>query len=346
MTNISKTPSDFTSQGVRCSGILWTPNDTNPEPSAHQQPSAHTQSSANTKPPVIVMAHGFGLIKEAGLPLFAERFVNAGYAVFLFDYRGFGASDGEPRQWVSPRHHLQDWQAAINHVRKLVLVDGNRMALWGSSFSGGHVLQTAAKFDNISAVIAQVPHVSGLASLKSVPLSKLTKLSQAGIQDLLGGFIGKPVYKPIVGRSNDIAAMTTPEAWDGYMALLPDNANWENKTRAQIFLEITLYSPINHAKNITAPTLVIAGKHDSITPYKAAKKAAKKIPNARFELLDSNHFQPYVGDMLKKTSPYSSSFYKTSCPSQLRPQATQHHKPPSIPLYYNLYYNFCSTTTF
>jgi len=31
-------------------------------------------------------------------------------------HRGFGGSDGEPRHWVSPTRHLQDWEAAFDFV--------------------------------------------------------------------------------------------------------------------------------------------------------------------------------------------------------------------------------------
>ena len=43
----------------------------------------------------------------------ARRFVEAGYAVYLFDYRNFGDSEGQPRHWVDPFRHLKDWDAAI-----------------------------------------------------------------------------------------------------------------------------------------------------------------------------------------------------------------------------------------
>lgn len=91
--------SSFHSQGARCAGTLLLPK------------------GART-PPVIVMAHGFGSIYAAGLQVFADRFVAAGYAVYLFDYRGFGESEGEPRQWISPRRHLHDWKAALEHAAR------------------------------------------------------------------------------------------------------------------------------------------------------------------------------------------------------------------------------------
>ena len=59
--------------------------------------------------PCVVMAHGLGGTRDAGLEPYARRFANAGLAVLLFDYRHFGASDGEPRQLISVRRQLADW---------------------------------------------------------------------------------------------------------------------------------------------------------------------------------------------------------------------------------------------
>jgi len=287
--------SPFHSQGTRCAGTLLLP------------PRAK-------RPPVIVMAHGFGAIRAAGLYAFAERFVKAGYAVFLFDYRGFGDSEGEPRHWVSPRRHLQDWKAALVHVRKLPQVDASRLVLWGSSFSGGHVLQTAAEDGGVAAVIAQVPHVSGLASVSKVPLASLVKLSVAALRDVAGSLVGRPHYSRIVGKPGELAAMSSAESWDGYMALFPEGARWENKVLSRIFLELPLYSPGRFASRVKAPTLVVAGRQDSVTPPKAAQRAAARLPQGEFELLDSNHFQPYVDAMFEKNIGLQLSFLQRKVP--------------------------------
>lgn len=292
---MSSVDSPFYSHGLRCAGTLELP-------------------ARAKRPPVIVMAHGFGAIRAAGLYDFAERFVKAGYAVFLFDYRSFGDSEGEPRHWVSPRRHLQDWSAALAHVRKLPQVDASRVILWGSSFSGGHVLQTAAEDGNVAAVIAQVPHVSGLASVSKVPLSSLVKLSVAALRDVAGSLVGKPYYSRIVGRPGELAAMSTPEAWDGYMALFPEGVRWENKVLSRIFLELPLYSPGRFARRVKAPTLVVAGRQDSVTPPKAAQRAAAKLPQGEFELLESNHFQPYVEEMFEKNIGLQLGFLKRKVP--------------------------------
>lgn len=272
---------NFMSQGIICAGTLLLPE--------------HVKQA-----PVIIMAHGFGLIKDVGLPEFAKRFVKAGYAVFSFDYRCFGGSEGQPRHWVSPKRHLEDWKAALTFVRTLSSVDTQRIALWGYSFAGGHAIQTAAQDAHVSAVILQAPHVSGMSSLKGVPFTTLAKLSLSGVMDLFGGFVNKPVYRPIFGRGNDVAAMATAEAWDGYLSIAPALGNWQNKTRARIFLELPLYNPIRYVHKLRMPTLVISGKNDTIIPESAIRGAAQKMPNAQYFMLESNHFELCIGEIFEK----------------------------------------------
>lgn len=285
---------NFISQGTRCAGTLVLPKQ-------------------NFKAPIIVMAQGFGMIKEAGLPQFAEQFVAQGYAVFSFDYRGFGESSGHPRHWVSPKRHLEDWKAALDFVRTLASVDTQQVILWGYSFSGGHVIQTAARDGHVKAIILQAPHIDGMSSLKDVPLSKLTKLSLAGFMDLFGGLISKPVYRPIIGRGNDIAAMTTADAWDGYLSLLPKNANWQNKTRARIFLEVANYRPIRYVHKLTMPTLVISGKNDLVISEQDIRKATQKMPNAEYFMLNSNHFELCSGQIFEQNIALQINFLKKHC---------------------------------
>lgn len=283
--------SPFSSESVRCAGTLLLPD-------------------TSGVPPVVIMAHGFGLIRAAGLMAFAERFLALGLAAFLFDYRSFGDSDGEPRHWISPRRHLQDWKAALLHVRSLPEIDGERVVLWGTSFSGGHVLETAARDNNVSAVIAQVPHVDGSASTSQTPALAKLGLGAAGILDFVGGGFGRPVYRQIVGHPGELAAITGREAWDGYMGIIPKSARWENKTRAQIFLEMPFYSPIRHVQIIKAPTLIIAARSDTVTPANAARATAERLPNGRFELLEGNHFEPYSGAVFEKNIALQVDFLK------------------------------------
>ncbi|MGH8458186.1 MAG: alpha/beta hydrolase, partial [Nevskiales bacterium] len=142
---------EFQSQDVICRAWLY-----------------RSQTPVASPAPCIIMAHGLGGTRDAGLQPYAEKFVAAGYVVLLFDYRHFGASDGEPRQLLSIGRQLDDWAAAIHFARGLSGVDPAKIALWGSSFSGGHVLVAAARDGKVAAVSSQGPMMDGLAAALNV----------------------------------------------------------------------------------------------------------------------------------------------------------------------------------
>src|ERR1700756_4395883 len=95
---------------------------------------------SEAKAPLLVMAHGLGAVRTMRLDAYAERFCAAGYACLVFDYRHFGASDGQPRQLLDVERQLADWSAAIAFARSRTDVDNKRIVLWGTSFGGGHVI--------------------------------------------------------------------------------------------------------------------------------------------------------------------------------------------------------------
>ncbi len=169
LKNVPQTPLDiqFDSNGVKCSAYLYRP----------------TTEAAT---PMIVMAHGLGGTRRMRLTAFADRFVAEGYACLVFDYRYFGDSEGQPRQLLDIKSQLEDWKAAIAYARSLSNIDKNKIILWGSSFSGGHVLATAAQDANICAVVSQCPFTDGLSS--SLAMSPITsvKLTALAVRDRIG----------------------------------------------------------------------------------------------------------------------------------------------------------------
>ena len=110
-------------------------------------PSPEGSDPERTELQCVVMAHGLGGTRDAGLPPYAERFAEAGMRVVIFDYRHFGASTGEPRQLLDIGRQLEDWRAAIAFARQLDGVGPERVAIWGTLFGGGHVLTIAAEDD-------------------------------------------------------------------------------------------------------------------------------------------------------------------------------------------------------
>jgi dienelactone hydrolase len=103
------------------------------------------------------MSHGVTAVIEQHLAGYAERFAREGYAVLVFDYRYLGLSDGEPRGQAIPHLQHEDIRAALSFVGAQPGIDASRIALWGTSFSGGHALFVGALDPRVKTVVVQVP---------------------------------------------------------------------------------------------------------------------------------------------------------------------------------------------
>ncbi|MDD5224728.1 MAG: alpha/beta fold hydrolase [bacterium] len=281
---------DFRSHGLKCAGWLFLPEGV-------------------TKPPVVIMAHGIAAERTFRLPAFAEKFTARGLACFVFDYRNFGDSEGEPRQLVSPDRHLRDWRAAIACVRRFKDINPERIALWGSSFSGGHVLAIASETPGLSAVVAQVPFVDGAALARLAPRSFQIEATLKGLRDLGRAMTFRPPYcVPVVAEPGEFALMNTPESKPGYLALVPPGSKWKNEVPARIFLEMPRYRPALHADKITCPVLLVIAEKDSLIPAGDVEKAAARIPKARIVKFPVNHFAVYVGEPFEQVSEIEGKF--------------------------------------
>ena len=130
------------------------------------------------KLPTVIIAHGWGGT-AANFRQDAVDLARAGYLVMLFDYRGWGDSDGrvmltgqrpaaggtfnagvrELRGYIDPEEQSEDWLNAISYAVTDPMVDAGRIGIRGSSFSGGHVVHVAARDPRVKALVSQVPSV-------------------------------------------------------------------------------------------------------------------------------------------------------------------------------------------
>jgi pimeloyl-ACP methyl ester carboxylesterase len=241
------------------------------------------------------MAHGFSGTREMRLDAYSERFVEAGLGVLLFDYRHFGASGGAPRQLLDIRRQHADYHAAIAYARGLDWVDRNRIALFGSSFSGGHVLAVAAQDGRIAAVVSQCPFTDGLATLPKLGFASIARMTLTGIRDQAGALVGRaPRYIPAVGPPGSLAAMATPDAEPGMKALVPAETRWENRVAARIALRVGSYRPGRAAGKLTCPVLFCLCDDDSLAPADTAAKYAARAPRSEVKRYPVGHFDIYV----------------------------------------------------
>lgn len=249
----------------------------------------------------VVMAGGFGVPKEPGTDAFAARFHAAGLSVLAFDYRGLGQSGGHPRNVQRLRWQLADWQAAIDFAAALPEVDPTRIAIWGFSLSGGHVLRVAARNPRIAAAIAQNPTADGRAATRNAfrhqTLGAFLHLGNEAVLDMLGGVIGRPPrLVPLAGEPGTVALLTTPDARDGNRALNPDNRypDWVQSVAARSTLPLGSYRPGRDASRIRCPLLVVVADDDMSALAAPAVEVARQAPTAELVQLKGNHYAPFL----------------------------------------------------
>lgn len=283
----------FESAGTTCRGDLYRPG--------------------TDDPPVVVMAHGFGAERSFRLPAFAERFADRGLAVLLFDYRGFGDSEGD-HQLIDPSRHVADWLSAVDAARDLPGVDGDRLGLWGTSFSGGHVVETAARRD-VDAVVSQVPFVDGLATVLHLARNSGSGLayplvaSAHGLRDAGRAVLRRdPHTVPIVGPPEEFAMLNTPGAEAGYRSIVPEDSSWENACPARVSLQVPRYRPISSAADVDCPVFVAVAEADRIVPPSAAERLARRLDHVEVLRLDCGHFDPYDGAVFERVVDRQASF--------------------------------------
>lgn len=284
---------DFYSNGTRCSAWLYLP-------------------IADKKYPVIVMAHGLGGVREMRLDAYAERFAAAGYACFLFDYRNYGASDGNKRQRINVKEQLADWDGAINFIKENDMIDGNKILLFGSSFSGGHVITLSAKRKDILATVAQCPYTNTLATFGTLsPLSALKTIPLA-IADILSCLTGyHPVMLKLGDASGKAAMMAVPD-YKEFFKLVPEKSTFINKTPARTLFEFFKYSPSRVTKHITTPIYYAVCIKDTLAPAKATIECAKRSKKATIKEYDCGHFGIYVDDYFERAITDYISFFNSN----------------------------------
>jgi len=270
----------FESEGVRCTG--W-----------------HYHLENQGKAPCVILAHGFDGVREQRLDAYAECFAEAGLPALVFDYRGFGHSQGQPRQRVSNTAQLQDWRAAIDYAfEKLPHVDRRRVALWGTSTSGGHVVQLAADDQRIAAVVTQMPFTSGFAQFRHLPILHGGRLVWTGVRDQVNDWLGrKPVTVPAGGQPYTLAVNTTRDALSGLYAITPAETKWRNEVLARFALTTAFYRPGAAAKRLRCPLLVCVADGDRLIPVRPQLKLARHGQLRRYRY---GHFEMYFGAGFKQ----------------------------------------------
>jgi pimeloyl-ACP methyl ester carboxylesterase len=258
------------------------------------------------------MNHGFGGTKDAVLERYALRFVAAGTAVLTFDYRHFGASEGEPRQLYDVSYQLQDLRAAIAYARGRSEIDPEKIVIWGTSAAGGYGLVIAAEDERIAAVIGQCAGIDHEADSKLFMeregMGYFLRLFVHAQRDKGRSRFGlSPHTIPMVGAAGTIAMFSAPGAFDGYATLFSDSDTFQNEVCARLLFMGHDRDPNEAAQDVQCPVLLLVCEHDNLVAPDSHVKAAEALgdkaivhsyPIGHFDIYEGQHFEKAVNEML------------------------------------------------
>lgn len=270
----------FESGGLQCGAWLYLPETDDSGPS-----------------PCVVLGHGFGCVKRLRLDAFARRFCDAGLTALAFDYRHFGDSEGQPRQLIDIERQLEDWRAGVAFARGLVTVDRHRVALWGTSLGGGHVVAIAATDPEIAAVVSQIPFTGGVGVARNTGLVHSLRLTVAGLRDELRARRGRdPRYIPLYGPPATLAAMPTSGMLERVEALTEGRV--DNRYAPRVGCRLGGYTPYRELDRVGCPVLVCTSRNGASWSAVAemSRVTVRDYPVGPFEIYDGAAFERAVND--------------------------------------------------
>ncbi|UCF91119.1 MAG: alpha/beta fold hydrolase [Desulfobacterales bacterium] len=268
----------------------------------------YTPEGARTPVPAIVMAHGYSAVKEMYLDSFADVFCEAGFAVLVYDNRNLGASDGEPRGEIDPWRQINDYRDAITFAGTLSEVDKARIGVWGSSYSGGHVIVVGALDRRVKCVVCQVPLISGLRNAKRLVRSDLLAVSRAYFDaDREARYAGKPpVTIPVVTEEPGApCALPTEDSLQFFMETQKSRAPaWRNEVTLRSIEMFWEYEPGFYISRICpTPFMLVVAAGDHLVPADMACEAFEQaLEPKKLLILPGGHFEAYTGEDFKVNS--------------------------------------------
>jgi uncharacterized protein len=252
--------------------------------------------------PTIVMAHGFSAVKEMYLDRFAEAFTEAGLGALVFDNRCFGASDGEPRQEIDPWQQVRDYRHAISYAQTLERADPERIGIWGSSYSGGHVIVVGAIDRRVKCVSCQVPLISGHRNARRIVRADfIAPVGAMFDEDRAKRYAGEPPAMIPVVDEDPMApsALPTPDSYTWFTETGATRApSWRNEVTLRSVEMFWEYEPGAYIQWISpTPFQMIVGAQDHLTVADLAIEAFERaLEPKRLVVRPGPHFSAYVAD--------------------------------------------------
>lgn len=260
---------------------------------------------ANSKvvSPTLLLCHGFCGIQDLFLPAIASEFARAGYHAVTFDYRGFGESEGEPGR-ISVEHQIGDIIALLEWCKSQPYMDAKRIALWGTSLGGCHVVAVAARCPQVKCVISQ----SGFANGDRLVTGEMSADEKARFMQTLERMQRKQSGSGVELMVPIIRVMTDEESRSLFTKMKKQHPALNITIPYLTVLEAIRYNPFIFAAIMTQPVLVVLAENDRVIPIEHGLELYQAITSAKecfiarsarhYDLLSGKHFNAVMEKQL------------------------------------------------
>jgi hypothetical protein len=238
-----KNPVTFSSAGATLRGNLFLPPDFDP-----------ARSYAG-----VVVGGTWTSVKEQMSDRYAEWLAQHGFVALDYDFRNYGESEGEPRQFESPALKIEDNRSAISFLMSLPFVAAERVGALGVCASAMYMSGTAAADPRIRALALVAPWIHDGELVRQVyggeaGVQHRLELADAARQKYES--TGEVDYVPACDPDNPDAAM--PFALDFY--LNPARSGqplWTNRFAVMAWREWLEFDGVHYGAQLRIPLLIV-----------------------------------------------------------------------------------------
>jgi fermentation-respiration switch protein FrsA (DUF1100 family) len=243
--------------------------------------------------PGVVLTGPFTGVKEQVVATYAEQLSERGLVTLAFDHRGFGESEGHPRQHEDSAGKLADLRAATGVLAAHPLVDAGRLGCVGICLGGGYALRHSAFDPRIGATAFVAAAFNDPRAMRAGmgAAGYRAALEQAAMVEQREAESGEVEYLAAVDPDGGPAAMPGREPWEYYGTERSASPGWRNQvTRASIRELITFDAAIGADFLDPTPALFVHGRRDDFCSPEAAHAVYDRVTSTKeFVWLDTNN---------------------------------------------------------
>ncbi|GAA3433312.1 alpha/beta hydrolase [Kutzneria kofuensis] len=216
--------------------------------------------------PAAVVAGSWTTVKEQMAGRYAAELAARGLTALAFDFRHYGESDGQPREFESPESKVADIVAAVDFLSNHPAVDADRIGALGVCAGAGYVCVAAARDERIRALALVAPWLHDAELVRAVYGGEdgvREKIEAGQRARVRWEETGQVEYVPAVSDTDPTAAMYGPI--DYYLnAARGAIEQWPNRLATMSWPTWLTFDPISVAPQVDVPLLAVHSEDAAI----------------------------------------------------------------------------------